>query len=190
MRPSSLALLFSALLASSATAAPAGNDAALAGELNQRLLSHDSATAVLEGWCGEHGLAQPAKIVARLSLRADEATARVRRDLHVSPHERVRHRRVELVCGTHVLSHADNWYLPGRLTPEMNRLLDETDTPFGKAVKALDFKRRTLSVEMLAQPGRRLPEDVLRHRAVLSTPDGRPFSEVVETYTREIAAKP
>ncbi len=27
---------------------------------------------------------------------------------------------------------------------------------------------------------------VLEHRAVLSLPDGTPFSEVVETYTREV----
>ena len=34
--------------------------------------------------------------------------------------------------------------------------------------------------------GLRLPPEVLQHRAVLSTPDGRPFSLVVETYRREI----
>jgi hypothetical protein len=31
---------------------------------------------------------------------------------------------------------------------------------------------------------------VLEHRAVLSTPDGAPFSEVVETYTGEVLAFP
>ena len=31
---------------------------------------------------------------------------------------------------------------------------------------------------------------MLEHRAVLSTPDGEPFSEVVETYTSEVLAFP
>ena len=35
-----------------------------------------------------------------------------------------------------------------------------------------------------------IPAHVLEHRAVLSTPDGSPFSEVVETYTSEVLAFP
>ena len=35
-----------------------------------------------------------------------------------------------------------------------------------------------------------IPDHVLEHRAVLSTPDGEPFSEVVETYTGEVLAFP
>ncbi len=35
-----------------------------------------------------------------------------------------------------------------------------------------------------------IPDRVLEHRAVLSTPDGAPFSEVVETYTGEVLAFP
>ena len=35
-----------------------------------------------------------------------------------------------------------------------------------------------------------VPEHVLEHRAVLSLPDGEPFSEVVETYTGEVLAFP
>jgi hypothetical protein len=26
---------------------------------------------------------------------------------------------------------ADNWYVPSRLTPDINKTLDMTDTPFG-----------------------------------------------------------
>jgi hypothetical protein len=89
----------------------------------------------------------------------------------------------------------------------MNRLLDTTDTAFGRAVQALDFHRRTLSVKLLWSPlpqdwemGAPLPERkgttltipkaVLEHRAVLTLPDGTPFSEVVETYTSEVLAFP
>ena len=190
MRLPGPALLILCLATSPALAAPPANDEAAAesarliARLDSSLRSQDSATAVLESWCGERHMAAPAKVTARLARRADEvAPEAVMRDLAAKPGERVRYRRVELVCGGRVLSRADNWYLPGRLTPEMNRLLDETDTPFGKAVKPLDFRRRTLSSERLAER-----HAVLRNRAVLATPDGAPFSEVVETYTDEVLA--
>jgi hypothetical protein len=106
-----------------------------------------------------------------------------------------------------VLSEADNWYVPGRLTSDMNHMLETTDTPFGKTVAALHFRRHTLSADLLwrpllqgwemgaaAAPGEEgalaIPDHVLVHRAVLSTPDGEPFSEVVETYTGEVLAFP
>ena len=95
-----------------------------------------------------------------------------------------------------MLSVADNWYVPARLTPEMNHVLETTDTPFGRAVAALHFARRTLQARVLWSPLRpgwemsppggtplKPPPEVLRHRAVLSRADGVPFCEVVETYT-------
>jgi len=106
-----------------------------------------------------------------------------------------------------VLSEADNWYVPSRLTPEMNHVLETTDTPFGKAVAALHFRRHTLSADLLWRPlpaswemgpaaaqddkgALAIPDHVLEHRAVLSTPDGEPFSEVVESYTSDVLAFP
>ncbi len=35
-----------------------------------------------------------------------------------------------------------------------------------------------------------MPDEVLEHRAVLSLPNGTPFSEVVETYTGNVLAFP
>jgi len=109
---------------------------------------------------------------------------------------------VRLRCGDKVLSEADNWYVPSRLTPEMNRALDTTDIPFGRAVKALHFQRRTLSATVLWSPLPKgwemnppaaldqavlaMPYALIEHRAVLTSPDGVPVSEVVETYTREV----
>ena len=61
----------------------------------------------------------------------------------------------------------------------MNRALDTTDTPFGTVVKPLEFHRQRLSAVVL--DGRRA---ILRHEALLETPDGTPFSLVVETYLR------
>ena len=36
---------------------------------------------------------------------------------------------MRLKCGDHVLSEADNWYVKARLTPDMNHMLETTDTP-------------------------------------------------------------
>jgi chorismate-pyruvate lyase len=181
---------------------------ALLQSLNADLLSHDSATLTLDRWCADHRLASPAKITAeRVHSQYKLPTAQQRQELGVGAAEPVRYRRVRLRCGTHVLSEADNWYVPSRLTPEMNRQLETTDIAFGRAVQALKFRRRTLSAELLWSPlpqgwemGAALPEpgagsltvpaELLQHRAVLTLPDGTPFSEVVETYTREVLAFP
>ena len=181
---------------------------ALIESLNAELLSHDSATLTLERWCADHRLADPAHIVAeRVRDTVKPASADVRAALDVKPEEKLGYRRVRLKCGDHVLSDADNWYVPSRLTPEMNHVLETTDTPFGKAVATLHFRRHTLSADLLWRPLPKawetgtadaranegvlaIPGHVLEHRAVLSTPDGEPFSEVVETYTGEVLAFP
>jgi hypothetical protein len=181
---------------------------ALIESLNAELLAHDSATLTLERWCADHRLSDPALIVAeRVRDAVKPASADVREALAVKPDEPLGYRRVRLKCGDRVLSEADNWYVPARLKPEMNHVLETTDTPFGKAVAALHFRRHTLSADLLwrplpagwemgaaAAPGNEaalaIPDHVLEHRAVLSTPDGEPFSEVVETYTGEVLAFP
>jgi hypothetical protein len=181
---------------------------ALLETLNVDLLSHDSATLTIERWCADHRLADPARIVAeRVSDAVKPASAEVRAALDVKPDEPLGYRRVRLKCGDHVLSEADNWYVPARLTPEMNHVLETTDTPFGKAVAALRFRRHTLSADLLWRPlpkgwemgvavaeedkgALSIPDHVLEHRGVLSTPNGEPFSEVVETYTGEVLAFP
>jgi chorismate-pyruvate lyase len=181
---------------------------ALLQTLNADLLSHDSATLTLERWCGAHALASPPRIVAeRVSAAEKPPTPEQRAELGVTPAEPIRYRRVRLHCGAAVLSEADNWYVPGRLTAQMNTALDTTDVPFGKAVQALHFRRETLSSVMLWSPlpegwemnataaGERaaplhIPEQLLQHRAVLLLPDGTPFSEVVETYSGNVLAFP
>jgi hypothetical protein len=176
--------------------------------LNADLLSHDSATLTLERWCDVHRLASPPRIVALRVRDIDKPpTPEQRRELGVTPTDAVRYRRVRLMCGTLVLSEADNWYVPGRLTPEMNKLLDTTDNPFGVVVRALHFQRHTLSSTLLWLPlpagwemnstsardvvaDQPMPSKLLEHRAVLTLPDGTPFSEVVETYTDNVLAFP
>ena len=177
---------------------------ALLETLNSDLLSNDSATLTLDRWCEAHRMATPAKVVAE-RVHGDEkaATDEVRQLLGVGATDPVRYRHVRLHCGGHVLSEADNWYVPARLTVEMNQVLDTTDTAFGRAVQALHFHRRTLSAKLLWEPlppgweispslpkvprgPLRVPAETIQHRAVLSLPDGTPISVVVETYTNEV----
>jgi hypothetical protein len=210
------ALLLTALLLATPAAArpwqatPEDFDKAVAQvqRLDAELLSRDSATATLQLWCDAHGPGGGAKIVARRPpVDAKPAGEAERRDLKVGPDEAVAYRRVDLACGDKVLSRADNWYLPGRLTPEMNATLNTTQTPFGVVVKPLNFRRHTLDSTLLILPAwireHRLaphptspeedlpvPPEVLQHRAVLATPDGAPFSLVVETYTDQVLVSP
>lgn len=175
---------------------PAGQARRRLAALHAELLRHHSATTALERWCRAHG-ASPADgagdaVAAVLACRADGAPAADRRlRLGVGRAVPVRYRRVQLRCGGRVLSEAENWFVPGRLTPAMNRLLEDTDTPFGRAVRDLRFRRRLLAAELLWRPAadgqgaHDPPPYVLRHHAVLLGGDGRPISEVVETYTRD-----
>jgi hypothetical protein len=88
----------------------------------------------------------------------------------------------------------------------MNRELDGSDTPFGKVVRPLHFRRKTLSAtllwsplppgwEMRAAPASAgaagtlaVPHQVLQHRALLYDASGHPFSALVETYTEQVLA--
>ncbi|QWT20129.1 hypothetical protein KPL74_20590 [Bacillus sp. NP157] len=179
---------------------------ALLETLNADLLSHPSATLTLERWCGDHGLAPDAKIVARRVKGEDKPLPEDgRQALGIGPAEPVRYRRVQLACGELVLSEADNWYVPARLTPEMNQILDSTDQPFGKVVQPLHFRRQTVSADLLWSPlpkgwemgaplpaagkgALAIPHELLRHRAVLFNEANQPFSLVVETYTEAVLA--
>ena len=153
-------------------------------DLEARLDRGGSATEVLRGWCAEHHLADPAVIRAERDTSVDKpADAGVRTLLAAASDEPVLYRRVRLACGARVLSEADNWYRPGRLTAEMNRQLGQTDVPFGIVVRPLGFHRRTLAVE----PGSD-PHVLVRYRAVLLDPKETPFSLVVESYTADLLA--
>ncbi|NEU10855.1 hypothetical protein G3T14_01745 [Methylobacterium sp. BTF04] len=160
-------------------ASPAG----LIETLSRRLLSGHSATAILEAWCVERGLSGPAIVAERVD-GADRALDEDRQRLfQLAPGETLRYRRVRLSCGPHTLSEADNWYVPARLTREMNRLLDATQLPFGRVVHPLAPTRRNLDLRLLWSEGTLGPDDALfAIEALLSTPDGIPFCEVHETY--------
>lgn len=178
---------------------------ALIEELNGQLLASASATTTLEKWCGDHGMAEPPRLVAHsVPGAALPASEQDRLALEVGPNAPLGYRRVELRCGDRVLSEADNWYVPARLSAAMRLALTGTETPFGRVIKPLKPTRQTLSVERLWSP---LPEGwergplpqesvapgllaipvhLFRHRAVVYDSRHRPLALVVETYTREI----
>ena len=133
------------------------------------LLSGGIATLVLERWRGGRVHAEvvsgaavtpTAEQCARLLLNADDI---------------VTHRRVRLMHGDVILSEADNWYVPARLTPEINEILAGSDTPFGVLIRPLAPVRRTLSVE-------RDGNEMLRVAALVVDGAGVPLAEVAETY--------
>lgn len=176
---------------------------ALLNELDASLLSAASATRTLEDWSIRHHLAPiptvraicqqtpprpcPAALREALRLPADAAP------------DTLRYRHVRLMCGNLTLSDAENWYLPSRLTDEMNRELDTTETPFGRVTAPLAFTRRLVQAERVWSPlplgwelsllpagsGQPLafPPVLFRHHAVLSRQDGTPISTVIESYT-------
>ncbi|XYD07738.1 hypothetical protein R1A27_21985 [Methylobacterium sp. NMS12] len=163
---------------------PAEGPQALIASLRSRILAAHSATFALESWCADYKLAGDPHLVAERVAVADKPlTAAQRARLAIGPDEPVRYRRVRLACGDRVLSEADNWYVPARLTPEMNATLDSTRTPFGRVVRPLAPVRNTVEVRAPVQSAAPGPNDPLFEiDAVLSTGAGQPFCEVVETY--------
>ena len=182
---------------------------ALTQTLNAEILASSSATRSLEHWCRDHDMAADPTIVARLVAGIEKAPADEQlQRLQVGSAREVRYRRVELRCGPHLFAEADNWYVPGRLTAEMNRLLETTDTPFGYVVQPLRPYRRTFAVTLLwsalpagweqqRRPEERsgdraralaLPKELFEHQASLYSSDHQPFSEVDERYQGQLLA--
>jgi hypothetical protein len=177
---------------------------ALIETLNTTLLAAKSATKTLEDWCAAHHMAADATLHAHLLRDVQKPIPTAdRQRLEIGPDEPVIYRRVELICGDHILSRADNWYVPGRLTPAIDSALVTTDIPFGRAVQNLHPRRQTFAVMILWHP---LPEGwemspppaehpdaelaippvLFEHRALVYAADGKPISEVDESYTSDI----
>lgn len=147
--------------------------------LSYIILASRSATLALEKWCDEHQMTANGKanvVIEPQPVDPKSATEEQRQRLGVGPNEELRYRYVHLVCEDKVLSEADNWYVPGRLTEEMNHLLETTDIPFGKVVRGLNPYRTTFDVDTTMQNG------LFEHKAILYSSDGKPFSEVHERY--------
>ncbi len=130
--------------------------------LHDALLASDSATAVLEAICGA-----PVRIV-----RAAGAPRLAPRHLIQG-----QHRRVALICAERRLSEADLWFRADLLPAAMVTELSETDAPFGRVVRRLGLRRRTLSARICAAG----EPYALVHHAVLSD-QSEDIAEVAERY--------
>jgi len=152
-------------------------------EFEAVLRRHDSATLALEEWCAARGIARPGTILAETlppsPARSDVDLAAT---LATTPGETIALRNVALRCGSRVLSVAWNWYVPSRLTPDMNAALASTNIPFGKVVAPLGFTRQPLA--SVSGRAENCPAGTIStHRAMLVLPDGKPLAYLVECYT-------
>lgn len=157
---------------------------AILEEFEATLEATPSATQALETWCHAR-FDRSAKVQAMvISTSSDTPTDRIRDELHIHHDERLGYRRVRLSCAGREMSLAYNWYVPARLTPEMNQQLTETDVPFGRVVAPLRFTRERLD-NVWGRADYCPAGTILSHRALLRLPDGKPLAMVVECYTRE-----
>ena len=148
----------------------------------QVLAAHDSATLALTEWCQRQGIAAAPVITAtQIGDERPAEPAGLREALAATASEPLGFRHVRLACGNIVLSEADNWYVPARLTPAMNAALASTQIPFGRVAAPLGFHRERLASERGSIPG--CPSGtILRQRGLLRLPDGTPLSLVSECY--------
>ncbi len=153
------------------------------------LAQEDSATLALSKWCRSQGIsADPVITATQVPGGAEAEPADLRARLAIGPDEPVAYRHVRLSCGAHVLSEAHNWYVPARLTADMNKQLASSDTPFGKVAAPLHYRRERLASQR--GQGADCPSGViLTHHAMLRLPDGRPLALLVECYTEANLAR-
>jgi hypothetical protein len=164
-------------------------DSAVKAAFAHELASRPSATESLRQWCETRGIARPAQISARRIEGFAVPPAELVGRLRVPADTALGYRNVELSCGGVVLSVAQLWYVPTLLTPAMRKTLDETDTPFGRAVSALNFSRERVSESVGRDPA--CPANtILVHKAVLRLASGEGLAIVIECYTRANLSKP
>jgi len=132
-------------------------------------------TPVLEAWVG-------APVRAERVAAALAPTTEVREWLRVGADAPIGFRRVRLLAGDVLLSEADNWFVPDRLTQAMRQMLAASDTPFGRVIAPLDPHRETLACVRLAG------DPVLLIRALVIGGDGGPLALVEERYRQVIIA--
>lgn len=147
--------------------------------LQAELARESSATVVLQRHCDRlTGGGVP--IRAHLLPVLNEPTIpNLREHLAVDDSVVLGVRHVSLRCNAVTLSDAWNWYVVSRLSPEMNKTLQQTDMPFGRVVSPLHFHRQTLDSRLA-----NLPNDiVLQNSALLRRQsDNAPIAFVLENY--------
>jgi hypothetical protein len=158
-------------------------DSAVRAAFERELASRPSATESLRQWCETRGIARPAEIRAKGISGFRAPPAELFNRLNVPADTALGYRNVELSCGGTVLSVAQLWYVPSLLTPAMRTTLNETETPFGRAVSALNFSRERISQSANHDPA--CPAGtILVHKAALRLASGEGLAIVIECYTK------
>jgi hypothetical protein len=151
---------------------------ALIQDLSTRLISGATATETLLAWCDEHSFSEGAITV---NIRQRFSPAVVPDDvlpaLKLDPWEGISYRHVQLMRGSLRLAAAENWFVPQRLTADMNEALIRTHVPFGRVVAPLHPFRRTLAAHLPSHS-----EIILVHKAVILSKVGTALAYVKESY--------
>jgi hypothetical protein len=158
--------------------------AALVWALNTRLIAGATATDTLLAWCDEHGLsAGPITVEIRQCFAPAVVPDEVLPALELDPGDTIHYRQVRLMRGALPLAAAENWFVPQRLTANMNEALTGTNVPFGRVIAPLQPSRRTLAVH--PQPH---AEIILHHSAVILSKPGTALAFVKESYFSDLVA--
>lgn len=158
--------------------------AALIWALNTRLTAGATATETLLAWCDDHGLSQgpiTVKIGQQFapSVVPDDVLSALELDLG----EAIHYRQVQLMRGALQLAAAENWFVPQRLSADMNDTLIGSDDPFGRVVAPLQPSRRTLAAYL--QPR---PDIILDQVAGILSETGTALAYVKESYFADLVS--
>ncbi len=161
-----------------------------------------SATAMLTRWIAGRIGRDDVSLTAHVrSIVPGALSPAMLERLEVRDARDVAYRRVWLTDAGRVYSIAENWYVPARLSPEMNARLTTDAAPFGRVVEPLEPVRETLFSQWLWSPASdgegegdgvpaRMPPAMLRHAALVRAQSGATICEVNELYTRNIVSQP
>jgi hypothetical protein len=167
------------------------------------LIAGAMATETLLAWCEEHGLSQgPITVECQQRLALSAVPDEVRATLGPAAHEAVHYRQVRLMRGSLALATAENWFVPQRLTADMNETLNQTEIPFGTVIAPLRPFRRTLAAHLqplAADPAEDLlrargsahqprPEIILEHIAVILSGSRTALAFVKESFFSELVS--
>jgi hypothetical protein len=158
--------------------------AALVWALNTRLIVGATATDTLLFWCHEYGLSHgPITVEVRQFFAPAVVPDDVLPVLKLDPGDTIHYRQVQLMRGSLPLAAAENWYVPQRLSADMNDALIATNFPFGSVIAPLRPLRHTLAANL--QP---YAEVILVHSAAILSQSGTVLAFVKESYFSDLVS--
>lgn len=170
-------------------------------EFQNWLQDYDTATAALEAWCRRHHPCGADALAVTLLSDQPMPPGGYCGPLRLQAGETLHCRRVWLRWGDRVVSEAENWYVPQRLPPAMQRVLAEGIRPYGAVVAELRPRRATtimLSDEQIARGAGIVltqlaqaqvfspPHAFVLHVNAVMTASGVALAELREHYRREL----